>query len=170
MCVHIVSARPVVASEVLYICALQTWHCRATWVQLSHIVCITLMCQPSCLLSIACFCFPIAIVCDPKSNCVLSGGDVKKLDFRFFVGNNKIGAPFHGLKAFFTTGQLNVLDKVSQPDQVPWLHESLPLHARAPTPSCIITRAWASDTSPRRLPFMRTLMLLALCLIAFVLG
>ena len=41
-----------------------------------------------------------------------AGGDVKKLDFRFFAGNKKIGAPFHGLKAFFTTGQLNVLDKV----------------------------------------------------------
>lgn len=40
---------------------------------------------------------------------------MKKLDFRFFAGNKKIGAPFHGLKAFFTTGQLNVLDKVSQP-------------------------------------------------------
>ena len=45
---------------------------------------------------------------------VLPGGDVKKLDFRFFAGNKKIGAPFHGLKAFFTTGQLNLLDKVSQ--------------------------------------------------------
>lgn len=45
---------------------------------------------------------------------VCIGGDVKKLDFRFFAGNKKIGAPFHGLKAFFTTGQLNVLDKVSQ--------------------------------------------------------
>ena len=39
---------------------------------------------------------------------------MKKLDFRFFAGNKKIGAPFHGLKAFFTTGQLNLLDKVSQ--------------------------------------------------------
>jgi len=44
--------------------------------------------------------------------CAYAGGDVKKLDFRFFAGNKKIGAPFHGLKAFFTTGQLNVLDKV----------------------------------------------------------
>lgn len=44
--------------------------------------------------------------------CAYTGGDVKKLDFRFFAGNKKIGAPFHGLKAFFTTGQLNVLDKV----------------------------------------------------------
>jgi len=44
--------------------------------------------------------------------CGCAGGDVKKLDFRFFAGNKKIGAPFHGLKAFFTTGQLNVLDKV----------------------------------------------------------
>lgn len=40
---------------------------------------------------------------------------MKKLDFRFYAGNKKIGAPFHGLKAFFTTGQLNVLDKVRQP-------------------------------------------------------
>ncbi|KAA6422035.1 MAG: zeta-carotene desaturase [Trebouxia sp. A1-2] len=44
---------------------------------------------------------------------VNTGGDVKKLDFRFFAGNKKIGAPFHGLKAFFTTGQLNVLDKAA---------------------------------------------------------
>lgn len=42
----------------------------------------------------------------------VAGGDVKKLDFRFFAGKQKIGAPFHGLKAFFTTGQLNLLDKV----------------------------------------------------------
>ena len=51
-----------------------------------------------------------------SSACAHSGGDVKKLDFRFFAGNKKIGAPFHGLKAFFTTGQLNVLDKVSWSD------------------------------------------------------
>lgn len=41
-----------------------------------------------------------------------AGGDVRKLDFRFYAGKKKIGAPFHGLKAFFTTGQLNALDKV----------------------------------------------------------
>jgi zeta-carotene desaturase len=35
------------------------------------------------------------------------GGEIGKLDFRFLLG-----APFHGLKAFFTTGQLTVLDKV----------------------------------------------------------
>ncbi len=29
------------------------------------------------------------------------------MDFRFFLG-----APFHGLKAFFTTGQLTFLDKL----------------------------------------------------------
>eukprot|EP00894_Picocystis_sp_ML_P005603 jgi/Pico_ML_1/56120/g1710.t1 len=39
------------------------------------------------------------------------GGDVKELDFRFFLNNLKIGAPFHGLKAFFTTPQLTVQDK-----------------------------------------------------------
>lgn len=50
-----------------------------------------------------------------QSTCGCAGGDVKKLDFRFFAGNKKIGAPFHGLKAFFTTGQLNVLDKVVTP-------------------------------------------------------
>lgn len=38
-------------------------------------------------------------------------GDVKELDFRFFLNNLKIGAPFHGLKAFFTTPQLTVQDK-----------------------------------------------------------
>ncbi len=35
------------------------------------------------------------------------GGEIGTLDFRFLVG-----APFHGLKAFFTTGQLTVQDKV----------------------------------------------------------
>lgn len=52
--------------------------------------------------------------CKSSSSCAFPGGDVKKLDFRFFAGNKKIGAPFHGLKAFFTTGQLNLLDKVGQ--------------------------------------------------------
>ena len=41
-----------------------------------------------------------------------AGGDVRGLDFRFNVGDKKIGAPFHGLKAFFTTPQLALLDKV----------------------------------------------------------
>lgn len=44
---------------------------------------------------------------------VSSGGDVRELDFQFNVGDKKIGAPFHGLKAFFTTPQLSLLDKVS---------------------------------------------------------
>lgn len=35
------------------------------------------------------------------------GGEVGKLDFRF-----PIGAPFHGLKAFFTTAQLTLQDKL----------------------------------------------------------
>jgi zeta-carotene desaturase len=35
------------------------------------------------------------------------GGEVGKLDFRFLLG-----APFHGLKAFFTTEQLTVIDKL----------------------------------------------------------
>lgn len=43
---------------------------------------------------------------------VNAGGDVRELDFRFFLGDRKIGAPFHGLKAFFTTPQLSTLDKV----------------------------------------------------------
>ena len=43
---------------------------------------------------------------------VNTGGDVRGLDFRFFVGDRKIGAPFHGLKAFFTTPQLSNIDKV----------------------------------------------------------
>ncbi|AAP99182.1 MULTISPECIES: 9,9'-di-cis-zeta-carotene desaturase [Prochlorococcus] len=38
---------------------------------------------------------------------VNKGGDVKSLDFRF-----AIGAPFNGLKAFFTTPQLNWVDKL----------------------------------------------------------
>ncbi len=38
---------------------------------------------------------------------VNEGGDVKSLDFRF-----ALGAPFNGLKAFFTTPQLNVIDKL----------------------------------------------------------
>ncbi len=40
-------------------------------------------------------------------NFVNRGGEIGKLDFRFFLG-----APFHGLKAFFTTGQLTLLDKL----------------------------------------------------------
>ena len=40
------------------------------------------------------------------------GADVRELDFRFFIGNAlKVGAPFHGLKAFFTTDQLSPMDK-----------------------------------------------------------
>jgi zeta-carotene desaturase len=35
------------------------------------------------------------------------GGDIGQLDFRFLLG-----APFHGLKAFFTTGQLTLQDKL----------------------------------------------------------
>jgi zeta-carotene desaturase len=35
------------------------------------------------------------------------GGELGQLDFRFFLG-----APFHGLKAFFTTGQLTLQDKL----------------------------------------------------------
>ncbi|WP_320673540.1 9,9'-di-cis-zeta-carotene desaturase [Prochlorococcus sp. MIT 1341] len=35
------------------------------------------------------------------------GGDLRSLDFRF-----ALGAPFNGLKAFFTTSQLNSLDKL----------------------------------------------------------
>nr|ADR82201.1 zeta-carotene desaturase [Auxenochlorella protothecoides]ADR82202.1 zeta-carotene desaturase [Auxenochlorella protothecoides] len=41
------------------------------------------------------------------------GGDVRELDFRFFLGGKKIGAPFHGLNAFFTTPQLSLTDKVA---------------------------------------------------------
>ena len=40
-------------------------------------------------------------------NFVNAGGDIGKLDFRFFLG-----APFHGLKAFFTTAQLTIVDKL----------------------------------------------------------
>lgn len=35
------------------------------------------------------------------------GGEISQLDFRFLIG-----APFHGLKAFFTTGQLTLQDKL----------------------------------------------------------
>ncbi|NJL22019.1 MAG: 9,9'-di-cis-zeta-carotene desaturase [Leptolyngbyaceae cyanobacterium SM1_3_5] len=38
---------------------------------------------------------------------VNKNGEIGKLDFRFLLG-----APFHGLKAFFTTEQLTVIDKV----------------------------------------------------------
>ena len=38
---------------------------------------------------------------------VNKGGDVRSLDFRF-----ALGAPFNGLKAFFTTPQLNWIDKL----------------------------------------------------------
>jgi zeta-carotene desaturase len=40
-------------------------------------------------------------------NFINRGGQVGKLDFRFLLG-----APFHGLKAFFTTGQLTLQDKI----------------------------------------------------------
>jgi hypothetical protein len=36
----------------------------------------------------------------------VQGGDVRELDFRFYLGDKKIGAPFHGLRAFFTTPQV----------------------------------------------------------------
>lgn len=39
---------------------------------------------------------------------VNEGGRIGELDFRFITG-----APFHGLKAFFTTSQLSALDKVA---------------------------------------------------------
>lgn len=42
-----------------------------------------------------------------------AGGDVRELDFRFFIGDQKIGAPFHGLRAFFTTPQLSLTDKIA---------------------------------------------------------
>lgn len=31
---------------------------------------------------------------------------MRELDFRFYLGDTKIGAPFHGLRAFFTTPQV----------------------------------------------------------------
>jgi zeta-carotene desaturase len=40
-------------------------------------------------------------------NFINRGGDIGKLDFRFLLG-----APFHGLKAFFTTEQLTLVDKL----------------------------------------------------------
>ncbi len=40
-------------------------------------------------------------------NFINAGGEIGKLDFRFFLG-----APFHGLKAFFTTQQLTIVDKL----------------------------------------------------------
>jgi len=40
-------------------------------------------------------------------NFINRGGQIGKLDFRFLLG-----APFHGLKAFFTTGQLTLKDKL----------------------------------------------------------
>jgi hypothetical protein len=39
---------------------------------------------------------------------VPQGGDVRELDFRFYLGDTKIGAPFHGLRAFFTTPQVRL--------------------------------------------------------------
>merc|ERR1712003_156279 len=43
----------------------------------------------------------------------MGDGDVRELDFRFFLNETKIGAPFHGLKAFFTTPQLDPIDKAA---------------------------------------------------------
>lgn len=59
---------------------------------------------------------------------VNAGADVRALDFRFTLGGRKIGAPFHGLKAFFTTGQLVPVDKARAAPQAP---RSLP---RRPQP------------------------------------
>ena len=50
---------------------------------------------------------------------VNAGGDVRALDFRFNVGGRKIGAPFHGLKAFFTTAQLAPIDKARAHEWLP---------------------------------------------------
>ena len=70
--------------------------------------------------------------------CTCAGGDVRGLDFRWFVGGKKIGAPFHGLKAFFTTPQLALFDKVQpplaaagfmQPSHVPTIRSCLALLA-----------------------------------------
>ena len=44
---------------------------------------------------------------------VNGGGDVRELDFRLFLNDTKIGAPFHSLKAFFTTPQLSTKDKLA---------------------------------------------------------
>ncbi|PNW80358.1 hypothetical protein CHLRE_07g314150v5 [Chlamydomonas reinhardtii] len=40
-------------------------------------------------------------------------GDVRELDFRFYINEMKVGAPLHGLKAFFTTPQLEPVDKLA---------------------------------------------------------
>ena len=48
---------------------------------------------------------------DHSHTFINTGGDVRELDFRFSLSDLKIGAPFHGLKAFFTTEQLSTLDK-----------------------------------------------------------
>ena len=53
------------------------------------------------------------LVKDHAHTFVNEDGDVRLLDFRFNVGDAKIGAPFHGLKAFFTTDQLSVEDKIT---------------------------------------------------------
>jgi zeta-carotene desaturase len=51
--------------------------------------------------------FDALLLKDHTHTFVNSGGQVASLDFRF-----PIGAPFHGLKAFFTTAQLSIRDKL----------------------------------------------------------
>ena len=50
--------------------------------------------------------FPAFSLPSTLSRLCLQGGDIRELDFRFFLGDTKIGAPFHGLRAFFTTSQV----------------------------------------------------------------
>ena len=40
---------------------------------------------------------------------VNTGGDVRELDFRFFVGDTKIGAPFHGAGGGCSGGALGMM-------------------------------------------------------------
>ncbi|MEW5303434.1 MAG: hypothetical protein WDW36_006126 [Sanguina aurantia] len=53
------------------------------------------------------------LVKDHTHTFVNLGGDVRELDFRAEINGLKIGAPFHGLKAFITTPQLDPIDKLS---------------------------------------------------------
>lgn len=69
---------------------------------------------------------------------------MRGLDFRFFLGDKKIGAPFHGLKAFFTTPQLNLLDKVRLEPVLcfRWRGMQQSAHQGLQSPAACISASW----------------------------
>lgn len=95
---------------------------------------------------------------------------MRELDFRFYLGDTKIGAPFHGLRAFFTTPQVgSCCRRVCRsfnmpvsllPDGVAGVRCCLP-QATKPWrcyhwPACSLSQTWNTAVSfppPRQLSF-----------------